>query len=176
MRKIILYIACSLDGKIARKDGDVHWLEAIPNPEGLDHGYGNLLSRIDTTFMGNSTYKVVMGFDMEWPYGNLKNYVFTRDKDLLDDGRVQYVHEDIAHFAARLKETEGKDIWLIGGGEINTILANAGLIDEIILSVAPKTLGEGIPLFSDGIKEQDFVLVDAVTWSSGFVTITYHKK
>jgi dihydrofolate reductase len=82
MRKIVLYIAASLDGKIARKDGDVKWLDEFSDPEQMDYGYNDFLNSIDTTLMGNNTYKQLLGFGIDFPYRGKTNYVFTRNARL----------------------------------------------------------------------------------------------
>lgn len=144
MRIISLYIATSLDGFIARSDGRVDWLDAIPNPDQLDYGYDTFLASVDTTLMGNNTYQTVLGFGGNFPYADKINYVFSRTKHPAAP-YVQYVTEDPATFVQRLKQADGSGIWLIGGGQLNTILLNAGLIDELIISIAPVVLGAGIP-------------------------------
>ncbi|WP_077920636.1 dihydrofolate reductase family protein [Spirosoma sp. 209] len=172
MRKLILYIATSLDGYIARPDGRVDWLEAIPNPDLLDYGYDDLLAGIDTTLMGNSTYQVVLGMEGEFPYADKINYVFSRSARP-DAPYVQFVAEDPVAFVRSLKQTDGQGIWLIGGGQINTILLNAGLIDELIVSVAPIVLGAGIPLFGDGATETPLTLVSSQAFDTGFIQMIY---
>ena len=81
MGKTTLYIATTLDGKIARKDGSLDWLYALPNPNQIDHGYGQFLSNIGTTLMGKNTYKEIIGFGADWPYIGMNSYVVTTDKD-----------------------------------------------------------------------------------------------
>ncbi len=176
MRKIKLYIAISLDNYIARADGDINWLESFPTPEGEDFGYGTLMANVDTTLMGNKTYQQVLGFDMPFPYTGCENYVFTRQQDLKSDENVQFVSSDAVSFIQDLKSKPGKDIWLIGGGQLNTLLLNADLIDEMIITVLPIILGEGIPLFGPTAKEKVFHLEEAKTFENGFVQMIYRKK
>ncbi len=92
-RKIILYIACSLDGKIADRTGSVSWLEELPNPDQTDYGYNDFLASVDTTIMGNKTYRHILGFGIDFPYQEKINYVITRNKTLAHDENVQYVSE-----------------------------------------------------------------------------------
>ncbi|MEM6842767.1 MAG: dihydrofolate reductase family protein [Bacteroidota bacterium] len=141
MRKIILYSAMSLDGFIARPDGEIDWLF-----DDQDYGYSEFLQRIDTTLMGNRTYQQILTFG-DFPYTDKTNYVFTRSVTVQDDGRVQFVYSDLVNLVTELKQQLGRDIWLIGGRQINTVLLNAELIDEMILSVHPTVLGSGVPLF-----------------------------
>lgn len=174
MRKIKLYIAVSIDGFIADKNGGIEWLENIQNPDHLDFGYLEMYNSIDTTLMGNATYQQVLGFDIPFPYADKTNYVFTRNTALTKDKNVTFVSSDIVTFVQSLKEQKGKAIWLIGGGQINTILLEAGLIDEMIISYIPMVLGEGIPLFTKSTLHQFRVLKSEV-YNTGVLGVTYVK-
>jgi dihydrofolate reductase len=147
VRKVILYIATSLDGFIADQNHGLDWLENFPHPEGEDYGYGEMISRIDTTLMGRETFRFLENFQGPFPYPDTKNYVFTQSLKSTDFP-VEIVSENAVAFVTRLKNEPGKDIWLVGGGKLNATLANAGLIDEIILTQIPVFLGLGIPVFS----------------------------
>jgi dihydrofolate reductase len=173
MRKIVLYIAVSLDGKIARKDGDVKWLDEFSDPEQMDYGYNDFLNSIDTTFMGNNTYKQLLGFGIDFPYRGKTNYVFTRNAGLSEDKNVKYISGDPVSFVRDIKSSAGGDIWLIGGAEINTVLLNAGLIDEVIIFIIPLVLGEGIPLFRDVPGETNLEMIKTKTYSNGVVELNY---
>jgi len=175
MKKLKLYIACSLDGKIAKPDGDVRWLEELPNPDKTDHGYTQFLSGVDTTLMGYKTYEVVLGLGIDFPYKEQKNYVFSR-RARDPQPFVEFVSGDIVSFTARLKEQEGKDIWLIGGGEINTLLLDAGLIDEIQVFIMPIVIGDGVPLFGAFPDETTFRVLEIKSFSTGAVMIRYEPQ
>ena len=168
MRKLKLYIATSLDGKIARLNDSVDWLERILNPEKTDYGYKNFYDSIDTTLMGNKTYKAILNFDTLYPYIDKKNYVFTRSTQEKDDGNVQFINKEVDSFIKALKQQEGKDIWLVGGGSFTTFLLNEGLIDEMQLFIMPILIGEGIPLFEGNTREILLDLEEAVTYQSGY--------
>ncbi len=176
MRKIKLYIAVSLDGKIAGKDGNVKWLDALPNPDQLDYGYAEFLNSIDTTLMGNNTYRQLLSWGIDFPYRDKKNYVFTRNRKLTEDKNVQFVNQDHVKFVGNLKSESGRDIWLIGGGEINTLLLNAGLIDEMIIFIIPVVLGDGIALFKGIPKECTLKMVQTRTYGNGVVEVKYRFK
>ena len=167
MRKIILFIAVSLDGYIAKADGGLDWLFSD-----RDYGYTPFLESIDTTLMGYETYEKVLGFG-EFPYPDKVNYVFSINHKGEKSPYVEFIGGDIASFAKGLREMPGKDIWLVGGGKINTVMLNAGLIDEMIISVHPVVLGSGIPLFANNPKERNFVLEDSESFSSGLVQLKY---
>lgn len=173
MKKVKLYIAVSLDGFIADKNGSVKWLEDFPNPDLLDYGYYDFYNSIDTTLMGNATYQQILGFDIPFPYSDKQNIVFTRNKTLEKDNNVRFISDDIPDFIRELKLTSGKDIWLIGGGQINTLLFNHGLIDEIIMTYIPIVLGEGIPLFGGIAKQTMLKLLETRTFSTGAISLIY---
>ena len=171
MRKVILYIASSLDGYIARANGDVDWLDEF-NGTGEDYGYYEFFESINVSLMGNTTYKQTLSFG-EFPYKEKENYVFTHQKELLDAEYVTYINKDIISFVKNLKNQRGKDIWLIGGTKINEFFLNNMLVDTIILSIMPVTLGSGIPLFSKEVKPSKFKLVKQESYTNGVVQLHY---
>jgi len=173
MRNIKLYIASSLNGKIAKLDGSVHWLESIPNPNNIDHGYSDFYKSIDTTIQGNKTYNQIMSWGIDFPYADKKNYVFTRNKRLKNNEYIEYISENHIDFVKQLKKEKGKDIWLIGGGQINTLLLREGLIDEIQVFVMPIILTDGIELFETFTKETKLKLIETKSYSTGAVEIKY---
>ena len=175
MRPIQLYIAISLDGFIAKPDGDVKWLEEVPNPDKTDHGYADFYAALDTTLMGYKTYEKMLSFGIETPYPTTTNYVFSRSSHT-DNDQYCFVAEDPIEFTKRLKTQSGKNIWLIGGGQINTLLMNAGLVDELLVFVMPVIIGKGIPLFGTGIEEQSLVLVESKAYSTGAMLLKYQLR
>jgi dihydrofolate reductase len=177
MRQVILYIAASLDNFIARPDGDVEWLNSAEySLQNEDYGYSLIQKTIDTTLMGNNTYRMIMGFDVPFPYPDKTNYVFSRSQKNEDTEFVTFITGDIPNFVKQLKREKGQDIWLIGGGQINTLLLNSGLIDKVILTLIPVILGQGIPLFEGQTKETRFDLETSQTYDNGFVQLTLKNK
>jgi dihydrofolate reductase len=175
MRKVVLYIATSIDNFIARKDGSVDWLDKTPNPNNLDYGYHSFYKSIDTILMGNATYREVLSFDIPFPYPDKTNYVFTRTP-IADNSDVRYITGDISAFVKQLKEQQGTDIWLVGGGEINTLLMDHDLIDEIIITRIPTILGEGIPLFAGAPHESELALERLEDFGNGIIQMMYKPK
>lgn len=173
MRRIKLYIAASLDGKIAKPDGDVAWLDTIPNPENDDYGYAEFHKSIDTTLMGYNTYRKVLQFDVPFPYPDTRNYVLTRDTGRKDTDEVTFLSGDVTGAVRELRQEDGKDIWLIGGGQINTLLFNEHLIDEMMIFVMPVVIGNGIGLFEGQTVERSLRRVDCRAYASGVVRLTY---
>lgn len=175
MRKVVLYIATSIDNFIARKDGSVDWLDKTPNPDKSDYGYFPFYKSVDTTLMGNATYKEVLSFDIPFPYPDKTNYVFTRTP-MADNSDVHYISKDIPAFVKQLKVQEGADIWLVGGGEINTLLMDHDLIDEIIITRIPTILGEGIPLFAGAPVESEMTMERLEDFGNGIIQMVYKPK
>ena len=173
MRKIILYIASSINGKIAKSDGSVDWLESIPNPDQLDYGFKVLNELVDTTIQGYSSYAQVMAWDIPFPYADKKNYVITRKQDLSNTEDVEFISKDHVQFIKNLKSQEGKDIWLIGGGQINSMLLEAGLIDEIQLFMMPIVLNGGIELFESLGVDKSIRLIESKSYPTGVVELRY---
>src|SRR5690606_13126683 len=137
MRQLKLYIAASLDGKIARPNHEIDWL---PPLEEYVYGYAEFMAGIDALVMGHKTYEVCLNLG-EWAYKDKISYVFSRNPERSLIPEAQLVTEDPVKFVQQLKQTEGKTIWLLGGGEIISLLHNAGLIDEYILAIIPAILG-----------------------------------
>ncbi|GAB4395141.1 MAG: dihydrofolate reductase family protein [Microscillaceae bacterium] len=154
MRKVQLYIAATLDGYIARLNGQVDFLDALPPPEeaAADYGYADFYAQIDTTLMGYETYKFIVESGLDFPYPDKLNFVFSRQSRPASP-YVEFVKADIPAFVQALKAQDGQNIWLVGGGKINALLLNAGLIDEILLTLFPVILGAGIPLFAASVQE-----------------------
>lgn len=173
MRKVKLYIASSINSKIAQQDGGVEWLETIPNPEQSDYGYAQFYDTIDTTIMGYSTYKQVMDWDIPFPYIGKTNYVLTRKQDPLQSEHVSFIDDDPMGFIAEQKLQAGKDIWLVGGGQVNTLFLNAGLIDEIHLFVMPIILSGGIDLFKALPNQTPLKLKSSTAYPGGVVALIY---
>jgi len=174
MAKTVLYIATSLDGYIARPDGSLDWLTSIPNPEQKDYGYANLLESIETIIMGRKTYQEIIGFGIDWPYSDYQTFIVTSDHQLeVQTPNTHLLTKNISETIPELKNNSSKDIWLVGGGQLIQTFLNEGLLDKMILSVIPKIIGAGIPLFSSPIKESCWHLIETKSFTSGVVNLTY---
>src|SRR6056297_3515517 len=135
MRKVVLYIATSIDGCIARTDGTLDWLEKVDTEE-EDYGYEEFFDSIDTTLIGNTTFKQIVGFDVEFPYQGKRNLVFTRGVPE-ESPYATVTNQDPVELVRQLKKEEGKDIWLVGGGTLNAALLSADIIDRMIITMIP---------------------------------------
>lgn len=165
MRTIILYIASSLDGYVARENGDIDWL-----PQSDTSGYDEFYKTIDVVIMGKTTYDQVLTFG-EYPYKDKKSYVFTRNNSIARDENVEFVSNTDEFVKDILSKLEG-NIWLIGGGQIISSFVNNGIVDQIILSIVPIVIGKGIPLFQNIQKEMKLELVKTSNYDK-FVELHY---
>ena len=173
MRKIILYSAISLNNRIAGPDGNVDWLDSVPNPEKTDYGYAEFYKSVDTTIQGYNTYKQLVGWGIEFPYKGKNNYIITHRKNLNNTNDVEFISDNHIDFIRKLKKAEGGNIWLIGGGKVNTFLLNEGLVDEIRIFIMPVIIPGGIELFEFKPDEKQCKLTTAKSYSSGVVELKY---
>lgn len=174
MKKLKLYSAASLDSYIARQGGDVSWLDEVNHPEGEDYGYQEFYDTVDTLIMGMSTYQFVLGMDIPWPYSGKRTIVLTRGNTSQSPyEEVEFWNEEIPEKVARLKEEAGKDIWLVGGGKINSLMLNQGLIDELHVTIIPIILGRGIRLFEPYPDQHWLELISVKSFESGVVHTVY---
>jgi dihydrofolate reductase len=176
MRKLILYIAVSLDGKIADKEGNVDWLYAVENEEKTDYDYNDFYSTIDTTLSGYNTYKQITLLNKNFPYVEKTNYIFTKKENLLAANHVTFINQDVVEFVRSLKNQEGKDIWLVGGGKLVATLFDNDLLDEMQICIMPIVVGEGIPLFNLPTHEQVLILEAHKVYKNGAILLRYRKK
>ena len=175
-RKIIVYIATSADGFIARKDGAVDWLDR-PRPKG-NYEMGQFWKSIDTILMGRKTYDMTVRFVKEGKatpdmFAGIKHYAFSRQppKKVLDG--FEFVKEPIAEFARRLRAQKGKNIFMMGGAGIIGSFLDAGAIDEFIIHVIPTFIGEGIPLIAPKRRTLPLKLLSTKKFSDGVVRLHY---
>ena len=166
MKKIILFIASSLDGYVARENGDIDWL-----PQNTASGYDEFYKSIDTVIMGKKTYDQILTFG-DYPYKDKKSYVFTRNNNHSKDENTEFVH-DVDKLVKDIISNSGTNIWLVGGAEIISAFVNFGFVDEIILSIIPIVLGKGIPLFKNIQKETKLELIKTTDYD---VLVELHYK
>ncbi|MDE6953424.1 MAG: dihydrofolate reductase family protein [Erysipelotrichales bacterium] len=173
MRKIILYIAMSLDGKIADENGNVNWLVG-DDIHDTSSTYDNFIQNIDTVIMGYNTYhQVVTELSPDtWVYKGLKTFVFTH-KSLTSSYGIEFINESIVDKIQQLKQENGKDIWICGGASIIQPLIENHLIDIYRISIIPTILGKGISLFSS--YSQNLKLIESKT-INGIIELIYEKK
>lgn len=170
MRKIIVYIATSADGYIARSDGDVAWLDR-PRPKG-NYGMAAFYKSVDAVLLGRKTYDIALAFGQA-AYPGKKNYLFSRSRRRSRTPEVELVRGNIGEFARKLRSAEGKNIWLVGGGELIASFLDEGQIDEFIIHVIPIFIGEGIPLISPAQRSVRLELLSSEAYPDGVVRLHY---
>lgn len=173
MRKIKLYIASSLNGKIARANGDVEWLNSIPNADKNDFGYSEFYHSVDATIQDYTTYKQILSMGIDFPYADKKNYVLTSRQTLDNTKYVEFVKTNQLEFIETLKREDGKDIWLIGGGKTNTWLLDNNLIDELVIFIMPIIIKDGIELFELNPIPKLLNLSSTKKYLNGVVQLNY---
>jgi dihydrofolate reductase len=173
-RRIIVYIATSADGYIARPDGGIEWLDR-PGTAG-DYGMSVFFKSIDTILWGRKTYEVALGFTggKGVGYGSrVKNYVFSRRPPKSHSPDVEFVRESIPDFAKRLRAEPGKNVWMMGGGELIGSFLDAGEVDEFVIHVIPTLIGEGIPLIAPRHRLIRLALLSTRRFPDGVVKLHY---
>ena len=149
-RKVILYIAQSLDGFIADNKGSVNWILGNDENYVSDYGYENFIQDVDTVILGYNTYSQIKNelSQDKWVYKDLKSYVLT-SKNIEDSANIQYVNTNIKELIIRLKQEKGKNIWICGGANLVNQCMQENLIDEYQITTVPVILGSGIRLFAE---------------------------
>jgi len=185
MRDVVYYVATSLDGFIARPDGDFsdfpwedefgaylleHFPETFPAHLRTDDAPNR---RFDTVLMGRATYEVGQRAGVTSPYPTLKQYLFSRTLDRSPDEAVTLVESDALEHVRELKRADGKAIWLCGGSVLAGALYAAGLIDQLVLKVNPIVLGTGIPLLGQAVSADRLELRGVKRFESGHMIADY---
>jgi dihydrofolate reductase len=170
-RKIIVYIATSADGYIARPDGGIDWLDR-PTPRGA-YGMNAFARSIDTILWGRKTYDFAVKMGGVGPFGEVKHYAFSRRPPKKVLKGVEFVREPIPEFVSKLKAARGKNIWMMGGGEIIASFLDAGAIDEFSMHVIPVMIGEGIPLVAPRHRNIPLELISTKAFPDGVVHLHY---
>jgi dihydrofolate reductase len=171
-RKIIVHIATSADGYIARRDGDLDWLTSRPAPKGF-YGLPEFERSVDAKILGRKTFDLSLKLGAPFSARDV-HYVFSRRPApaSLPPG-VQFVSESIGSFAERLRHQAGKNVWMMGGGELIASFLDEGAIDEFVITVVPTFIGEGIPLIAPGHRDTPLHLRSAKSFPDGVVQLHY---
>jgi len=171
-RKIVLGLGISLDGYIARPDGAVDFL-FMPKDYGPE--WMKFMRGIDTAIMGRKTYEVgkkMTGSDAFDTMG-LKTYVMSKTLSAGEREGLIFTRSSVKEVVQEIRKAPGKDIWMMGGGELARVFLDEDLIDAMYLGVIPTLIGEGIPLFPPGYPERAFTLIENKTFSRGMIALKY---
>ncbi len=170
-RKIIVNAGVSADGFIARPDGDIEWLTSRPKPAGF-YGMSEFTKSIDAKILGRKTFDKSLEMGAKFD-GKTKAYVITSRPPSKPVSGVDFVSGSIAEFAERVRNAPGKNIWMMGGGGVIASFLDAGAIDEIIMTVTPVLIGEGIPLIASKHRHVELKLLNSRPFDDGVVQLHY---
>lgn len=172
-----VFIATSLDGYIADRDGGLDWLQSVPNPDNLDLGYKEFISSVDAIVMGRATYDVVRGFDIDWPY-KIPVFVLSSTLDFpaeeLKD-KVEILEGTPSEVMKLIHEKGHKRLYIDGGITIQNFLKE-DLIDDLIITSIPVVLGGGFPLFGELSGELNFELTGTEVYLDALVQSRYRRR
>ena len=175
-KKNSVFIATSLDGYIADKDGNIDWLHTIPNPEQIDMGYRSFMSEIDALVMGRNTFETVCSFDIDWPYQK-PVYVLSNSLSEVPEvykGKAELVKGDLTTILTTI-HSKGHDRLYIDGGTTIQHFLKEDLIDEMIITTIPVLLGEGTPLFNQLSKPLDFECIESTIFLNKIVQNRFRR-
>ncbi len=173
-RKVILYIAASLDGYIAKPNDDLSFL-SIVEKKGEDYGYSDFINTVDTVILGRKTYDWIMKHVPEFVHADKDTYVVTRTAKP-SIGKTNFYTGDLKELILSLKKKEGKNIFIDGGAEIAHTLLKENLIEEFCISIIPVLVGDGIRLFKDGRPEQKLKLISSKQFDTGLLQLWYTSE
>lgn len=160
-----IFIATSLDGFIADKNGGIDWLHTIPNPNEDDMGYKQFIQGIDAIVMGRKTFETVMGFDIPWPYKQPVFVLSNKMKEIPDayKDKAFLVRGTLTEVLDHIHEKGYESLYIDGGTAISHFLKE-DFIDEMTITTIPILLGGGSPLFTEMPKPLRFELVESKTF------------
>ena len=171
-RKIIVHIATSADGYIARPDGNLDWLTNRPAPKGF-YGLPAFTRTVDAKVLGRKTFDLSVKMGAKFSAESV-HYVFSRQPPPPSvPAGVRFVTQPISVFAKQMRAQAGKNIWMMGGGEIIASFLDVGAIDEFIITVVPLFIGEGIPLIAPGHRKVPLRLRSMKAFPDGVVQLHY---
>jgi dihydrofolate reductase len=176
MGKVIASMAMSLDGYIAKKNGDTSWLNNAMSPE-EDYGLGDFMSKIGAYIIGANTYREITQSGAGGGDNNVPTYVVTHQKNLKLGKNTHLYSGDLTELVKKIKAETDKDIWLFGGGDLTTQFINLNLVDELGIAIVPVLIGGDVPFFGNVVEDKNLILVESKTYEkSGMVSLTYGFK
>jgi len=169
VRKIVLFIATSLDGYIAGPAGEIDWLF-----QDQDYGYAEFYEGVEYIVMGRKTYETALSFE-EWPHPGKQTFVFTRTGAAKRHPDASFISEHVNSFIGRLRSGDGGHIWLVGGSELIRAFLEGDLLDELVVSIHPVLLGTGIPLVQGASLSRSYRLRSMQKYETGLVQLAYGR-
>ncbi|MCG9649329.1 dihydrofolate reductase family protein [Vibrio brasiliensis] len=172
----IVFIATSIDGYIADKDGGLDWLHSVPNPDNVDMGFGPLMEQVDALVMGRNTLEMVLSFDVDWPYSK-PVFVLSNTMTEVPEGyqdKVFLINGELTQVVADLNQQGYHDLYIDGGITIQNFLEQE-LIDQLTITTIPVLLGGGVKLFGDLESMQNYKLVESTVYLDTIVQSHYAR-
>ncbi|MFD0965104.1 dihydrofolate reductase family protein [Pseudofulvibacter geojedonensis] len=175
--KNIVYIGRSLDGYIADKNGELDWLDLIPNPDNIEMGYSDLMDEVDAIVMGRTTFETVLGFDIDWPYQKHVFVLSNSIKEIPDNlnEKVTILNGKLNEILKSIHEKGYHNLYIDGGRTIQNFLKE-DLIDELIITTIPILLGGGFPLFGELDNPLEFEHIESKVFLNQLVQDKYRRK
>ncbi|MCG9725147.1 dihydrofolate reductase family protein [Vibrio brasiliensis] len=172
----IVFIATSIDGYIADKDGGLDWLHSVPNPDNVDMGFGPLMEKVDALVMGRNTLEMVLSFDVDWPYSK-PVFVLSNTMTEVPEGyqdKVFLINGELTQVVSDLNQQGYNDLYIDGGITIQNFLEQE-LIDQLTITTIPVLLGGGVKLFGDLESMQNYKLVESTVYLDTIVQSHYAR-
>lgn len=173
-RRVILYIAMSLDGYIATPDNGLEFLSLVEEKD-QDYSYKDFVNSVDTVIVGRKSYEKVLSMGLEYPHTDKDLYIITRTSRPTV-GSTKFYTGNLKELVLDLKTKKGKSIYVDGGAEIANEMMMDNLIDEFYISIIPTLLGDGISLFKNGRSTQNLKLISSISYNKGLVQLHYVKS
>lgn len=177
MNKNYVFIARSIDGYIADKNGGLEWLEMIPNPEQKDLGYGKFINKVDAIVMGRTTFEVVCGFGGDWPY-TIPVFVLSTTLKAVPEKyqeKAEVVNGSLSKILKRIHKKGYTQLYIDGGATVQSFLKE-DLVDELIITTIPILLGGGFSLFGELPKPMEFEHVESMVYLYAITQDSYRRK
>ena len=176
MAKTIYYVASSLDGFIADAHNGIDWLLGFGFENFQEH-YDAFLSGIGAIVMGSATYQFMLdeSASSPWPYADLPTWVVSsREQPVITGADLSFASGPVEGFDARVRESAGdRDVWIVGGGDLAAQFADAGLLDELFVTVMPIVLGSGVRLLPVSARTGVLTLRSTTQFVPGAVGLSY---
>ena len=175
--KVTLHMVSSLDGFVAKKDNNIEWLQSTDYFESgivlSDEAVSQFIAGIDCYLMGSKTYEQAL--NLGWPYAEKPVVVFSRHSRITEKENVKFLSGDLREQVNSLKQAY-PNIWLVGGPSLVKDFMKLQLIDEIVLSIMPIILGDGLLFFDFVGQEQPLHLKEVTAFQDGMVELSYEVK
>ena len=181
--RVTIHMAASLDGFIARRDGNVDWLETSDQFDGGDTltpaSIEDFLRTIDCYVMGSRTYETALDFEAKglgWSYGDKPTFVLSRRTLPKTRQTIEFYSGDLGRLVSERLKPHFRSIWFVGGGQVSAECLRLGLADEVRYSIAPVVIGDGISFFQGLDKVVALHLLEAKAYKSGMVALRYEVR